>query len=62
MVPDQQALERLHRLVFDGEVLQLPRLRPLLIGRPHPKRQLQIWGGGRVIRRRAGQDRYLLEV
>ena len=41
---DRQALERLHRLVFAAQQLPaLPRLRPVVVGRPHPKRQMRRW-------------------
>ena len=41
---DQQALERLHRLVFAAQQLPaLPRLRPVVVGWHWPRRRLRRW-------------------
>ena len=49
---DHRGLTLLHRLVFGGLAEPLPRLRPVVVGRPHPKRRLRRWGIGRVLRGR----------
>jgi hypothetical protein len=45
-------IERLCRLLFDGGVEQLPRLRPRRIGWHWPRRRLQRWevAGAGVVR------------
>jgi len=52
-------IERLCRLIFDGEVERLPRLRPRRIGWHWPRRRLQRWevAGVGVVRNGACQAR-----
>jgi hypothetical protein len=64
MVPalDQQALERLHRLVFDRQPLPpLPRLRPVRVGWHWPRRRMRRWGAV-GLEKATGRDRYLVGV